>query len=53
MVLNICFHLVGVEHRITSSYHSSTNGQVEKLNHTLIQSLKRHIEDDKTNWDKC
>ncbi len=31
--------MVVVEHRITSSYHPRTNGQVKKLNHTIIQSL--------------
>ena len=42
--------LVGVEHRVTSSYHPRTNGLTEKFNQTLINALKKHTEDNKQDW---
>ena len=44
--------LIGIEHKITSSYHPRTNGLVERFNQTLIQSLKKHCDNDITNWPK-
>ena len=44
--------VTGVEHRITSPYHPQTNGMTERLNQTLIQSLKKHAEVEPTGWDK-
>ena len=42
---------VGVEHRVTSPYRPSTNGQCERLNATLIQCIKKHAEKNPTDWD--
>ena len=43
---------IGVEHRITSPYHPQTNGLTERFNQTLIQSLKKHTENDPKQWNK-
>jgi hypothetical protein len=43
---------LGIEHRVTSAYHPRTNGLVERFNHTLINSLKRHCEENEEDWPK-
>ena len=45
-------NLIGTEHRVTSSYHPECNGRTERLNQTLIRSLRKHCEDDAQQWDK-
>ena len=41
-----------IEHRITASYNPRVNGQVERLNQTLITSLRKHSENKTSDWDK-
>ena len=43
--------LTGVEHRVASAYNPRTNGLTEKFNHTLINSLKKHAEEDPVRID--
>jgi hypothetical protein len=50
-VLAELINLVGVEHRVTSAYHPRTNGLTERFNQTLINSLKKHTEDNPLNWE--
>ena len=37
---------------MTSAYHPNTNGQCERLNQTLISSLRKHCEAHPTDWYK-
>ena len=41
-----------IEHRVTASYNPRVNGQVERLNQTLINSLRKHSENKTSDWDK-
>ncbi len=41
----------GIEQRFTASYFPRCNGQVERLNQTLIRSLRTHSENNIKNWD--
>ncbi len=41
---------IGTEHRVTSAYHPNTNGQTERLNLTLIISLRKHCEAHPNDW---
>ncbi|CAF1160567.1 unnamed protein product, partial [Brachionus calyciflorus] len=43
---------MGFEHTITSASNPRTNGLTERLNQTLIESLRKHCESDKENWPK-
>ena len=43
---------LGVEHKVTSAYFARTNGQVERNNRTLMQSLRKHTEEHPTQWNK-
>ena len=44
--------IAGVEHKITSQNNPRANELTESLNLTLVISLKKHAENDPTNWDK-
>jgi hypothetical protein len=41
---------MGIPHKITSAYNPRTNGKVERLNQTLIASLRRLVENDPAQW---
>ena len=41
---------LGVVHRVTSSYNPRTNGLTERMNQSLIASLRKHVETDSLNW---
>ena len=43
---------VGIERRITSAYHPRTNGQTERFNHVLIDSLRKYTEENPLEWPK-
>lgn len=47
----LCARL-GIAHRTTSPYHPASNGQVERMNGTLIQVVRCLLEPDQSNWDK-
>ena len=42
----------GIEHRVTSAYNPRTNGMTERFNQTLVQSLRKHAEENPLDWDK-
>ena len=46
------FSILGVQHRETAAYHPSSNGQVERHNSTLIDSLKCVTGQDQKRWDE-
>lgn len=41
----------GIEHRITSAYKPDTNGITECLNKTLTGALRKHAEENPTEWN--
>ena len=43
--------IMSVKKLTTSSYHPQCDGQVEKFNHTLTQSLAMYCNTHQTNWD--
>ena len=42
----------GVQKLRTSSYHAQTNGQVERMNQTLIRMIGKLEEDKKAHWSQ-
>ena len=46
----MCTHL-GIKRILTSAYHPQSNGQVERLNGTIITQLKPLVEADVNEWD--
>jgi transposase InsO family protein len=45
-------HKLGVKHKTTSSYHPQTNGQVERMNHTLAMMISMYVAEDQKDWDE-
>ncbi len=43
---------VGVEHEVTAAYNPRCNGMVERLNQTIIETLRKHAEKYQANWNK-
>ena len=43
---------LGINHKTTSGCHPQTNGQVERMNHTLAMMISMYITDEQTNWDE-
>ena len=43
---------IGTEHTVTSPYHPQCNGMTEKLNSTLISTIRKHTDNDPLNWNK-
>ena len=52
MVVEDLCKLYGVKKLRTSSYHAQTNGQVERMNQTLIHLIGKLDEDKKACWSK-
>ena len=52
MVVEDLCTLYGVKKLRTSSYHAQTNGQVERMNQTLIHLIGKLDEDKKACWSK-
>jgi hypothetical protein len=42
----------GVVHRVTSAYNPRTNGQTERMNHVLIESLAKFTGENNLDWPK-
>ena len=47
---DICRRL-GIDHRRTTAYHPQSNGQTERYNQTLCNSLVKFLNDEQDNWD--
>ncbi len=41
----------GIDHRVTASYNPRCNGQVERLNQTVINMIRKHCENNTAEWD--
>jgi len=51
-IIDEFLNLIGTERKVTSSYHPECNGRTERLNQTLVRSLRKHCEQDPSNWDQ-
>ena len=40
-----------IDHRKTTLYHPQTNGQMERVNETLVSILRKTVMDSKRDWD--
>ena len=45
-------NLMGIRHPYASTEHPQTNGQVERVNKTLVNMFMHYIEDHQDNWDE-
>lgn len=43
--------LSGIDHRTTSAYHPRANGAAERPNHTIRQTLLKHVSENLDDWD--
>lgn len=43
---------LNINHRVATAYHPQTNGQTERYNQTLVNSLTKYINDEQTDWDQ-
>ena len=51
-VINSClFEMTGVKQCISNAYHPQTNGLDERLNQTLIKTLKKVVDASSDDWD--
>ena len=51
LISNLC-ELYGVQKLRTSPYHAQTNGQVERMNQTIIRMIGKLEEDRKAHWSE-
>ena len=51
LISNLC-ELYGVQKLRTSPYHAQTNGQVERMNQTIIRMIGKLEEDKKARWSE-
>ena len=51
LIANLC-ELYGVQKLRTSPYHAQTNGQVERMNQTIIRMIGKLDEDKKAKWSE-
>ena len=51
LITNLC-ELYGVQKLRTSSYHAQTNGQVERMNQTIIRMIGKLEQDKKACWSE-
>ena len=42
----------GIDHRLTTPYHPQANGLDERYNQTLINSLSKFVQENRTTWDE-
>lgn len=42
--------LMGIKNLFTTTYNPQTNGQVERLNPTLVEMLRHHVEEHQEDW---
>ena len=51
LITNLC-ELYGVQKLRTSPYHAQTNGQVERMNQTIIRMISKLEQDKKARWSE-
>ena len=51
LITNLC-ELYGVQKLRTSPYHAQTNGQVERMNETIIHMIGKLEQDKKAHWSE-
>ena len=51
LITHLC-ELYGVHKLRTSPYHAQTNGQVERMNQTIIRMIGKLVEDKKAHWSE-
>ena len=51
LITNLC-ELYGVQKLRTSPYHAQTNGQVERMNQTIIRMIGKLEQDKKARWSE-
>ena len=51
LISNLC-ELYGVQKLRTSPYHAQTNGQVERMNQTIIRMIGKFEQDKKAHWSE-
>ena len=51
LISNLC-ELYGVQKLRTSPYHAQTNGQVERMNQTIIRMISKLEQDKKASWSE-
>jgi len=44
--------LLGISNRYSTTYHSQTNGQVERYDRTIVGQLRTYFEDHQDHWDE-
>lgn len=42
----------GIKHRTTSPFHPATDGQVERLNRSILNMLRSYVAPDQKDWDE-
>ena len=47
---DVC-RIIGVKNPFTTTYHPQCNGQVERLNRTILAALRHYVADHPKNWD--
>ena len=52
LIVNDLCKLYGVQKLCTSPYHAQTNGQVERMNQTIIRMIGKLGEDEKARWSE-
>lgn len=50
-VNNFICDILDLDHRTTTAYHPQSNGQTERFNQTLCNSLVKYLNDKQDNWD--
>jgi len=44
--------LLEISNRYSTTYHTQTNGQVDRYNRTIVGQLRTHLEDHQDRWDE-
>ena len=44
-------NIFSIKHRMTTPYHPQANGLDERYNQTLVNSVAKFVNDDRTTWD--
>ena len=45
------YRMLGVQNLYTTTYHTLTNGQVERFNRTILASLRHYVSEHPKDWD--